>query len=101
MEVSQLTLNNNIYYVISHQNITARVALQQQARELSRMDGLTSVNNRRAFDDFFDLQWNHCLRNNLPLTLAMIDIDNFKQINDQYGHQVGDKCLLSFHLKRL
>lgn len=93
MEVSQLTLNNDIYYVISHQNITARVALEQQARELSRMDGLTGVNNRRAFDDFFDLQWHHCLRNNLPLTLAMVDIDNFKQINDQYGHQVGDKCL--------
>lgn len=81
------------YYVISHQDITARVQLEQKALELSQLDGLTSISNRRAFDDFLNLEWHHCLRNKFPVSFAMIDVDNFKQINDQYGHQVGDECL--------
>lgn len=93
MEVTPLLLNNQKFYVISHQNITTRVALEQQAIELSQIDGLTSISNRRAFNDFIDLEWHHCLRNKFQLSFAMIDVDNFKQINDQYGHQVGDACL--------
>lgn len=93
MEVTLLVLQKQKYYVISHQNITARVALEQKAIELSQIDGLTGISNRRAFDDFIELEWHHCLRNNFPLSLAMIDIDNFKQINDQYGHLTGDACL--------
>lgn len=95
MEVTQLSLGQATYYVISHQDITARVQLEQKALELSQLDGLTSISNRRAFDDFLNLEWHHCLRNKFPVSFAMIDVDDFKQINDQYGHQVGDECLKS------
>lgn len=93
MEVTKLSVGQDTYYVISHQNITARVKLEQKALELSRLDGLTSICNRRAFDDFLNMEWHHCLRNNFSVSFAMIDIDDFKQINDEFGHQAGDECL--------
>lgn len=56
-------------------------------------DGLTGVANRRRFDDALQLEWRRCLRRRAPLAVLMIDIDHFKQFNDCYGHQAGDRCL--------
>ncbi|MDV3352575.1 diguanylate cyclase [Leptolyngbyaceae cyanobacterium CCMR0082] len=69
-------------------------ALQQQNQALTalaRVDGLTQIANRRAFDEFLDKAWK--ARNNTPLTLILCDIDYFKLYNDTYGHQAGDACL--------
>ncbi len=60
---------------------------------LAALDGLTGIANRRSFDERFAQEWNRCVRSRKPLALAMIDLDNFKQYNDQYGHVEGDKCL--------
>ncbi len=62
-------------------------------REMAFVDGLTSVANRRRFDDALRVEWRTCRRNRKPLTLMMIDVDYFKRYNDYYGHQVGDSCL--------
>lgn len=62
-------------------------------KELSLRDGLTGIANRRRFDEQLDIEWQRCLRNNLPLSLVMIDIDHFKKFNDHYGHLEGDECL--------
>lgn len=84
---------NDHYYVISHQNITERKLAEEEVLNLSRFDSLTNIPNRRYFDDFLHTEWRRCARLKMPITLAIIDIDHFKLLNDTYGHQVGDECL--------
>jgi two-component system, cell cycle response regulator len=62
---------------------------------LSKQDSLTGILNRRAFDEHFSYEVERASRQNYPLMLASIDIDNFKEFNDQFGHQEGDKALIS------
>lgn len=62
-------------------------------RRLSYLDALTSVPNRRYFDEYFSREWSRALRDRRPLSLLMVDIDQFKLYNDTYGHQAGDQCL--------
>ena len=57
------------------------------------LDGLTSVRNRRFFDDALNMEWRRANRRNTPLSLIMIDIDHFKSFNDYYGLIIGDDCL--------
>lgn len=67
----------------------ANAALQA----LNLTDGLTGIKNRKYFDVHFANEVKRASRGNLPLSLLMIDIDHFKQVNDQYGHLAGDACL--------
>ena len=62
-------------------------------QELSSIDGLTGIANRRLFDQFIEKEWKRALRYSRPLSLVMIDIDVFKAFNDSYGHLAGDDCL--------
>ncbi len=67
--------------------------LTRTFQELSNLDGLTGVANRRRFDDVFDREWKSARRDGAPLAVLMIDIDFFKAYNDRYGHLKGDQCL--------
>ncbi|MFM9903574.1 MAG: diguanylate cyclase [Pyrinomonadaceae bacterium] len=58
------------------------------------MDGLTNIPNRRYFDEFLDGEWKRCRRLSLPLSVAIMEIDHFKLLNDHYGHPSGDACLV-------
>ncbi len=60
---------------------------------LSSRDGLTGIANRRRFDEFLEQEWQRAKRKNTPLSLLMMDVDHFKQYNDNYGHLAGDDCL--------
>jgi diguanylate cyclase (GGDEF)-like protein len=60
---------------------------------LSMSDSLTSLLNRRAYDQSFTHEVERAHRQNYPLFLALLDIDNFKSYNDTYGHSEGDKIL--------
>ncbi|TBR37912.1 diguanylate cyclase [Marinomonas agarivorans] len=64
-------------------------------RSMAHIDGLTSVFNRRRFDEEINLSWRHCQREHQPLSLILIDLDYFKLFNDRYGHIAGDACLKS------
>ncbi|MGY3943876.1 GGDEF domain-containing protein [Aeromonas tecta] len=57
------------------------------------LDSLTQVHNRAALDERLELEYKRWLRYQTPLCLAIIDIDHFKNINDNYGHMAGDKAL--------
>jgi diguanylate cyclase (GGDEF)-like protein len=59
-------------------------------------DYLTGLLNRRAFDLEFGDQYDRAQRSGLPLSLAMFDLDHFKQINDRFGHASGDRALCDF-----
>jgi diguanylate cyclase (GGDEF)-like protein len=60
---------------------------------LSMVDQLTKVANRRAFDERLTIEWSKALREQIPLSLIIADIDHFKKYNDTYGHQQGDITL--------
>lgn len=65
----------------------------QRLAKLSNLDSLTQVANRRSLDAFLQNAWQTNCRQRGELSLLMIDIDNFKDYNDSYGHQAGDECL--------
>ncbi len=73
---------------------------------LSAIDGLTGIANRRRFEEFLAQEWRQAIRNSSNLSLIMMDVDCFKQYNDHYGHLAGDECLkkisqtLITHIKR-
>jgi diguanylate cyclase (GGDEF)-like protein len=65
----------------------------KKLQRLSTTDKLTGIANRRMFDDLLKQEWRRCERQKQPMSLIMADVDLFKQYNDTYGHQAGDKCL--------
>ena len=65
----------------------------EAARTDAVVDPLTGVSNRRAYDERFQVEYARWKRNHEPLTLAVMDIDHFKKINDTFGHPIGDKVL--------
>ena len=77
-------------YLISE--LRYRLAIE---RTLSRVDHLTQIANRRAFYELLDAEILRSRRQNQSITVAYIDIDRFKQINDEFGHRVGDRVLQS------
>jgi len=69
-----------------------------RGRELEYLvtrDAMTGLANRKALDEHQRLVWDHCRREQIPLAVALIDVDHFKAYNDNYGHQAGDRCLIA------
>jgi diguanylate cyclase (GGDEF)-like protein len=67
--------------------------VNKRLKELSFVDGLTGVYNRRFFEETLNEEWQHAIRHQFPLSLILLDIDYFKRYNDYYGHFLGDECL--------
>jgi diguanylate cyclase (GGDEF)-like protein len=74
-------------------DISAQKKAQTELERLAAADGLTGIANRRSFEDKLQREWSRASRDDLPLTLVMIDVDHFKLFNDKYGHHSGDDCL--------
>lgn len=62
-------------------------------RELANIDALTGLANRRYFLECYGIEFERALRYRRPLSVAMLDIDHFKRVNDSHGHDAGDKVL--------
>lgn len=72
------------------------IQLRESNYELERLsfyDSLTGISNRRRFDEILDIEWKRALRERKEISLIMIDVDNFKCYNDNYGHTFGDESL--------
>lgn len=76
-------------------DVTAAKAMEEQMLRMVMSDALTAVPNRRAFDQALRTEWRRCTRELEPLSVLMIDIDNFKRFNDTFGHLVGDAALIA------
>ena len=80
----------------SHTALALRSAmLLQRLMQAAATDSLTGIANRRAFEEALDREVARSTRTGEPLTLVMLDLDHFKQVNDTYGHQAGDEMLRS------
>ena len=66
---------------------------REQLEALALLDSCTGLYNRNAFDQFSPKELSNAERNNSPFSLAVLDLDNFKQVNDNHGHDIGDKVL--------
>lgn len=67
--------------------------LYRQTKEWASLDALTGIYNYRYFSERLDSEWSRALRYEKPLSFIMIDVDLFKQVNDNYGHLCGDEVL--------
>jgi diguanylate cyclase (GGDEF)-like protein len=74
-------------------DLTDEKMAQAALEQLATRDGLTGLANRRCFDDTLQAEWARALRQMQPLSLLMVDVDNFKAYNDAHGHLGGDECL--------
>jgi diguanylate cyclase (GGDEF)-like protein len=79
--------------IIIIEDITKRKKMEKELEKLATTDPLTGAKNRRAFLQFFEQELTRSRRYNHNVALLMMDIDHFKDINDKYGHNTGDKAL--------
>jgi len=79
--------------IVVMRDITRRKTREIKLEELALTDGLTGLWNRRSFDASLEREWKRTLREGSQISLLLLDIDHFKDVNDQDGHQVGDDCL--------
>src|SRR5574343_615128 len=82
--------------VIVKARVATHLKLERQRRmleSLANIDGLTELPNRRQLDQVYHGEWERARRNQLPLSVAIIDVDCFKQYNDHCGHAMGDRVL--------
>ena len=74
-------------------DVTTEKAMEEQMLRMVMTDALTGVPNRRSFDQTLRAEWRRCRRALVPLSVLMVDIDDFKAFNDDFGHLVGDEAL--------
>lgn len=82
--------------VLLESRVEELIQLRESNYELEKLsfyDSLTGLNNRRKFDQVLDREWNRAIREQKELSVIMLDVDNFKSYNDNYGHISGDECL--------
>ncbi len=89
---SQLRRTTEIEIAVEDKTSKLR-AVNQKLEMLSNTDPLTGIANRRLFDRYLDQEFYRSRREKTPLVIMIIDIDQFKAYNDQYGHLMGDDCL--------
>jgi diguanylate cyclase (GGDEF)-like protein len=86
-------------YKVQERTLELEVALRElsetncELQEKNTLDALTGIRNRRYFDKRYQAEVRRSRREQTQLSVVMMDIDHFKNVNDQYGHLVGDECI--------
>ncbi|WP_344934568.1 EAL domain-containing protein [Zhongshania borealis] len=88
--------NSDDYFVVNIiEDISHQLILEAQLKESAEIDSLTNLHNRLAFNRYFSEIFAETQRNGEKLNLLFIDLDKFKELNDQYGHDYGDELLVN------
>jgi diguanylate cyclase (GGDEF)-like protein len=87
------SFEHDTWYVLVMTDVTELEETKRELEQLSIIDTLTQTYNRRYFNQVLESELRRSQRYDLPLSLVMFDIDHFKNINDTYGHDVGDQVL--------
>ena len=74
----------------------SNAVLYEQTNKLAVTDGLTGISNRPSVEKSLRIEFERSKRYNSPLSLILLDVDHFKDVNDTYGHQKGDEILIAF-----
>jgi diguanylate cyclase (GGDEF)-like protein len=82
-----------VLVALFNRELRRRIAAEKGQAALARQDRLSQLSNRLGFDEALSLAWRRAGRDHQPLSLLMIDVDQFKGFNDHYGHPEGDKVL--------
>jgi diguanylate cyclase (GGDEF)-like protein/PAS domain S-box-containing protein len=85
--------SNTIGFALVTREVTARREREMTLLDRAYRDTLTELPNRRRFDELFIEEFERAKRSGKPLSLCVMDIDHFKQVNDVHGHPVGDQVL--------
>ncbi|MEX1669872.1 EAL domain-containing protein [Zhongshania guokunii] len=88
--------NSNDYYIVNIiEDISHQLQLEEQLKESAEIDSLTRLHNRLAFNRHYHEVFTEAQRNDEKLSLLFIDLDKFKELNDQFGHDYGDELLIN------
>lgn len=104
--VADRTSDLNLKNTLLREELMERQKIEKELVQLASIDPLTSIPNRRKFDDVLHYELNRDSRYRSALSLIFCDLDHFKHINDKYGHNIGDEvlkefsCLVSRHIRR-
>jgi diguanylate cyclase (GGDEF)-like protein/PAS domain S-box-containing protein len=107
ISTKKLPIFNNVgepeYLLGISEDITNKKRMEKIIKKIAYYDEITNLPNRNLFKDRFKIAVEQAKRNNKKIMIAMIDFDKFKEINDRYGHSIGDKLLKSFanRIKRI
>jgi diguanylate cyclase (GGDEF)-like protein len=80
--------------MLIYSDVTDIVRTAEEMKRLATIDGMTGIYNRRHFLLLADHEWKRAQRYHRPVAFLMIDIDHFKQINDSFGHEAGDRVIV-------
>ncbi|OUS05974.1 hypothetical protein A9Q81_04325 [Gammaproteobacteria bacterium 42_54_T18] len=95
----QKKLNENLEHTVRERTLELEETMEhlnkvnKELEELSVKDGLTGIFNRRYFDTKAEEEWDRAMRNPAMVSILLLDLDHFKAVNDNRGHQCGDKVL--------
>lgn len=94
--IANLGLASLAVMIFAHIYERSRLLNEQRLTDQATTDSLTGLPNRLKLAEVFERERAHAQRNGTPLSLVFVDIDHFKQINDRFGHHVGDQVLVAF-----
>lgn len=93
LQARRVQFDNATYCLVAHHDVTELYTALQRSDAQATTDELTGLANRRRFNDFLEDAIAIADRSGSSLSLMVCDVDSFKGLNDQFGHQFGDRCL--------